>query len=785
MKKRRTNYKGYTLVELLVVMLISGILLSMGAVEYGTATSESKIQSFHSSVLTALSGAESYRQKYGEYPDTNTFNALLRDQRYFSIPPKNPYTGKTLQATTDTSSEAKNTLGYFYYSLTPDGNIKVETNPPLDIDVAQMEEPEKGTTSTYAVSFTVVDGNGSPISGAQIMINGKTLTTDAQGKVTTALAAGTYFYSATKTGYNFVNGSLSVSGDTSKTITMNSSSFTVTVIVKNESGAPITGAYVTGIGSSGQATDAEGKATFTGISAGTYNIVATASGYEQASVPVTVRSNQQVRLTMSRPPLYTVNVLVTDTDGNPLQGAVIKGIGSGGVTGSDGRATIANVLAGSYTITVDAANYDQQQKSIVVNSNQDVSFALVPSKYTVTISVVDADKGTAVTGASVSGIGGDSKVTDDSGKVTFENVLSGDYTINVSAPNYTSASKPISVSKSANSFTVYLYKLKGSLTVTVKDSSSQAAISNANVEIVGFGSLYTDGTGKAVFSNVPYSAYTVNVSALGYDTITDSVTVSAASQNKQVSLVKSKYTVTVHVTDGETGNAISGASVIGLGSGKTTNSSGDAVFSNITYGTYTITASAFGYDVKSLENVVINSSQTVNVVLTPSPKNLVQVNVTTQDTGGPANGSTVYIKTRDGKIVSTGITGSDGRVWFSLPNGIYQISASYDWRYESLTIDKAITTIDVVEIALPRKTATMRVVFVECSTGQRPPGFGVNYHVQGEGVDQTVLSFDGYVDFNNLKYGYYDVWVTFFGNLPKKRVTLNGPTTVNFCKDIP
>lgn len=771
MKKRRTYYKGYTLVELLVVMLISGILLSMGAVEYGTATSQSKLQSFHSSVLTALSGAESYRQKYGEYPDTNTFNALLRDQRYFSIPPKNPYTGKTLQATTDTSSEAKNTLGYFYYSLTPDGNIKVETNPPLDIDVAQMEEPEKGTTSTYSVSFTVVDGNGSPISGAQIMINGKTLTTDAQGKATTALAAGTYFYSATKTGYNFVNGSLTVSGDISRTITMNSSSFTVTVIVKNESGDPITGAYVTGIGSGGQTTDAEGKATFTGISAGTYNIVATATGYEQTSLAVTVKSNQQVRITMPKLRLYTVNVLVTDTDGNSIEGAVIKGIGSGGVTGSDGRATIANVLAGSYTITVEATNYDQQQKTIVVNSNQDVSFVLVPSKFTVSISVVDADKGTAVTGASVSGIGADNKVTDDFGKVAFENVLSGDYTINVSAPNYASTSKSISVSKSANSFTVYLSRLKGSVTITVKNSSSGAVISNANVEIVGFGSSYTDGTGKAVFSNVPYGSYSVNASALGYNAGTGILAVTASSQNMEINLEQSRYAVTVNVKD-QNGNPISGAIVSGLGTATITDANGTAVFQDITYGEYTISVSAYGF-VADYKTEIVDKSKTINIVLESLPKYDIQVNVKDGDNGGaPFAGATVELKDVNGNVVASAVSDSQGKaILKGVVNGIYTLNAFYDWRYGTSIMDIAVNGSGIYDITLSKLRATVIVELTDAS-GISPSGVSVT----GIGSGGTTDS-NGKVTLNGIPYGSYNVALSSSYHVPTSTtVIVNTPS---------
>lgn len=649
MKKRRTNYKGYTLVELLVVMLISGILLSMGAVEYGTATSESKIQSFHSSVLTALSGAESYRQKYGEYPDTDTFNALLRDQRYFSIPPKNPYTGKTLQATTDTSSVAKNTLGYFYYSLTPDGNIKVETNPPLDIDVAQMEEPEKGTTSTYSVSFTVVDGNGSPISGAQIMINGKTLTTDAQGKATTALAAGTYFYSATKTGYNFVNGSLNVSGNTSKTISMTSSSFTVTVIVKNESGDPIMGARVTGIGSGEQTTDAEGKATFTGISAGTYNIVATATGYEQTSLAVTVKSNQQVRLTMPKQRLYTVSVVVTDTKGNPIEGAVIKGIGSGGVTGSDGKATIANVLAGNYTITAVANGYGMSSQTISVSGNQSVSFTLTQLLYSVTVHVTDADTGAAISGASVTGIGSGG-TTDANGNVTFNDVTPGVYNLTISAANYNSYVTVVTADSSKGINVALTRQKAAAVTIHVRDSYNSSGVSGAQVTMSnGMGTLNTNSSGDVTFAQIPYGSYTVQVVASNYKTQSVPITVNQKNQNITVQLARSTYAIYVYVTDAETGAAISGANVniYGVGS-QTTDSSGRTTFWGVVWNTYSIGVSKSGYYGSSGEVTVSNSSIYYNVALKPEYRCDFTVHVTIKDSDG----------TRlDGKIARVTVSG--------------------------------------------------------------------------------------------------------------------------------
>ncbi|MDQ2088155.1 hypothetical protein RBH29_17150, partial [Herbivorax sp. ANBcel31] len=74
---------------------------------------------------------------------------------------------------------------------------------------------------TYTVTFTVEDTGTDAIEGAEISIDGQTLTTDAEGETTIDLEDGTYAYQVTADGYVEETGSVEVDGSgVSETVTM-------------------------------------------------------------------------------------------------------------------------------------------------------------------------------------------------------------------------------------------------------------------------------------------------------------------------------------------------------------------------------------------------------------------------------------------------------------------------------------------------------------------------------------------------------------------------------------
>ena len=363
MKKR-----GFTLIEVLVVLLIMGFLLSVGVLQYNSSIENSKRVTFQSTVLNALSAAESYRQKYGEYPSTATLNLLFNDTAYFTTKPINPYTSLPLQATTDQSLEVSNEEGYFYYNVKPDGSLEIITNPTIDVSFAGNGGLENNPLPNYTIIFTVKSTDNSAISEAQIIIAGSTISTDSNGNASITLPKGSFFYSVTKDGYIFHTDNIELTGDISVTATLSPETYTVTIFVMDaNTGNPISGATVSGIGSEGT-TDPNGKLTLTNVTAQSYTASVSATGYTATTKAITVSNNQQVNITLSRATCtITFNITYESRDG---KGALVQ-FSDGSTLPLDTKGTGSVVKpCGEYSYTISKENATSLSGNI--NASSDV-----------------------------------------------------------------------------------------------------------------------------------------------------------------------------------------------------------------------------------------------------------------------------------------------------------------------------------------------------------------------------------------------------------------------------
>jgi len=226
--------------------------------------------------------------------------------------------------------------------------------------------------------------------------------------------------------------------------------------------------------------------------------------------------------------VFTLTVTVIDTDGNPISKASVTLGPYTGLTDETGVAAITNIAGGSYTLTVSAAGYQGYTQLLSITGNETVIITLEreTSEPGAQVSVAVTVKDTVqnpVSGATVTLVGPSTYtgITDTQGDVAFFNVVSGSYTLSVSAKGYQDWAQPVEVTTDD----IISITLVSNLSVTITaQTASEKPVPGAPVAMTG-PATYTDtadAQGKVTFSHVVHGTYTLTVSHPDYGTYTDS-----------------------------------------------------------------------------------------------------------------------------------------------------------------------------------------------------------------------------------------------------------------------
>lgn len=122
-QKEKKRWYGFTLVELLVVMLVVGILMAIAVPSYFSVTADARKTNFCSSLAEIEKALQMYAVRHnGVYPDTISEDTILKSE-YFSKIPKNPYTNQLMEPKSGSGE------GSWTYTLNSDFSYTITSTP--------------------------------------------------------------------------------------------------------------------------------------------------------------------------------------------------------------------------------------------------------------------------------------------------------------------------------------------------------------------------------------------------------------------------------------------------------------------------------------------------------------------------------------------------------------------------------------------------------------------------------------------------------------------------------
>lgn len=375
--------------------------------------------------------------------------------------------------------------------------------------------------------------------------------------------------------------------------------------------------------------------------------------------------------------------------------------------------------------------------------------------------VIDGDYGNPVAGVAVdvSGTASFRGQTDQQGNFEFDNVPPGDYTVELTSPDY----PPLQVSTSLDpGVTKDFGKIRllqaadtttARVTGTVTDAATGQPLSGVNVSVLNTGiSAITGADGQYILAGITPGDVVIEAAKSGYDSSQTAVHLDA-NETLLLSPILSMpanpaFSIMGTVTDEQTGDALSGATVTvsgGASAATQTDALGIYKLSGLTPGSVTVSISLTGYQDATVSFVAENGRTfSFSPGLVPdgmTPPEVQQGGVTgkvlDERSHLPLSGVTISAMTDGAPRTTT--SGSDGSFTLGeLPAGGVQLTFSRDG-YDDKTVILPITegvTVDVGSIDMRptgyAQPATAVGTVVNSITGKPLAGVSISTVFNGE-----------------------------------------------------
>ncbi|MFQ3545546.1 carboxypeptidase regulatory-like domain-containing protein [Halobacillus rhizosphaerae] len=455
-------------------------------------------------------------------------------------------------------------------------------------------------------------------------------------------------------------------------------------------------------------TDGTGTFSLSGLSPGSYTLIATFENYSTGQTGISVLPNQTSSSTIILlPNPATITGNVSDTSGDPISNASVRVLDQNesvlGTTVTDefGDYALSNLPPGNHQVIVSAPGFATVVGGIILTPGEqlnNVNFVLTPNPGNIQGQVTDLTSGLPIIGAVTVArtVGGipvivASVVTDGNGNYMIGGLAPGSYSISSSAAGYAiNAVGALVESGQTTTVDIALSPAAGSISGVVTDEEGMPIL-NSFIEIKVFDqagnliqTVLADSQGEFLISGLSPGTYQLSITATNFAGATVGAFVEAGETTFLfVPLSPNPARIIGEVFDADTLAPISGAivsvtDVNGLPITNTvTDENGNFSIPGLPPTTVIVSAVAPGYGAASTAVLLTpNATVSTTLALVANPGGVTGT-VTAEGIGDPISGAVVQIFDGTRALVATLVTDPDGVYQFSsLSAGIYRIVVS-------------------------------------------------------------------------------------------------------------
>jgi hypothetical protein len=315
-------------------------------------------------------------------------------------------------------------------------------------------------------------------------------------------------------------------------------------------------------------------------------------------------------------------------------------------TNNNGQVLYPHDGSSDQRIRVSMTGYDDWEKTVGMNETA-LLVNLSRKALIMTVKLYDSDNLGPVAGALVNISAFNitqGKQSDAAGTVVFGVNASTLYSLKVTAPNYEPHSRTVDVGTEDEPVEIKLLSAN-LLSFVVKDRESKVPVQGAEVLLNSVSAGKTDERGILSIPVTRGAIYTIEIKKDGYETLSESRTISESEALFPVEIAKAPLGAFVYVYD-ESQNPVNGADIYINGSlSGTTNQYGRGTFPDLVFGSYPVEVRKSGFIPSSRTIVVSNKSDDYTFTLSFENADL-----------------TIYVQDKDLKNIPNATIALDGTV---------------------------------------------------------------------------------------------------------------------------